>query len=157
MFICSTCWSCMAPGSIKCSTVDPFVKISVPSCCSCDTASGRANIRCYCGGENFVNMHFFLASLPVWQLPRVPSTPQGAHVIMAMWDNFIWNTSLLSRPVAVKSPFMPNPTSGAPSPLPGSGTEGWKALGEAEDCSSGRSCISSVFSLQSVCRVWGHD
>lgn len=62
-----------------------------------------------------------------------------------------------SRPVAVKSPFMPSPTSGALSSLLVSGSEGRKALGETKDCSQaiesegegtyscGSSCISSLF------------
>ena len=78
-------------------------------------------------------MHF-LASLPGCQLPWVPSTHQGGDVIMAMWDNFIWNTSLPSSPVAVKSPFIcPILPAVLSAPYWGQGLRVGRLRGETED------------------------
>lgn len=45
--------------------------------------------------------------------------------------------------MAVKSPIMPNPTSGVLSSLLGSGSEGWKALVEKRMEGGAYSCASS--------------
>lgn len=53
--------------------------------------------------KSFVNMHFL--GLPAGlSAPLSSQHSPGGNVIMAVWHNFIWNTSLPSRLVAVKSP-----------------------------------------------------
>lgn len=159
------CRSCMGSGIIKHSTVGLFVKSQPPPCCffkPCDIASSLSK---HWELLWILSTCTFWASPPRCQLPWVPSTHRGGDVLMATWDNFIWNTFLSYRLVAVKSPIMPNPTSGALSSLLGSGSEGRKALGETKALEGEGDIqlwiqlyvISFFLSPQSVYRARGHE